>query len=45
MKLMAILVGAGTGLCLLGLDLGSRYIRLALEEIGQGDRLMENEMS
>ncbi len=45
MKILAVLISAGVTLCLLSIDLGSRYIKFALEEVGQGDRVIENELS
>lgn len=45
MKLLNWILSIGVGLCLLSIDLGSWYIRLALEEIGFGDKLVENELS
>jgi hypothetical protein len=45
MKLGVLLSLVGVGLCLLGIDLGSRFIKIALEELGNGNRVIENEMS
>jgi hypothetical protein len=45
MKFFVVISLVGIGLCLLGIDLGSRYFKIALEELGNGDRVIENEMS
>lgn len=45
MKIVVIATLIGVGLCLLGIDLGSKFIKIALEELGSGDRVIENEMS
>ena len=45
MKLSFLLILLGVGLCLIGIDIGSKYIKIALEELGNGDRIIENEMS
>lgn len=45
MKLITFIGLISVGLCLLGIDIGTRYIKVAMEELGNGDRLIENEMS
>jgi hypothetical protein len=45
MKLITLISLVSVGLCLLGIDIGTRYIKVALEELGNGDKVVENEMS
>ncbi len=45
MKVFLGYVMLGVVLSILSIDLGSRYIKLALEEMGSGDRIVENEMT
>jgi hypothetical protein len=37
MKLIAFISLISVGICLLGIDIGTRYIKVALEELGNGD--------
>lgn len=37
MKIGLAALLAGFGLCLLGIDLGTKYVKIALEELGTGD--------
>lgn len=45
MKSLLVLTIISVKLSLIGIDVGSKYIRVGLEENPQGDKIVENEIS
>jgi hypothetical protein len=45
MKLFTTGILIGISICLLGIDFGTKYIKIALEDLKNGDWVIENEMS